>query len=124
MAKRLGKAESLNFVFTTTKDPEYVMSYFVRDLQLRETKVTRNANSLDIDSAYLSGVVGLVVFLLAATLILAPLAIGLRKTDESRTKLRITASPTHEGSSVIVTGTLLSSLMPSIQTAFSTLQMS
>jgi hypothetical protein len=124
VAKRLGKAESLYFVFTTTKDPEYVMSYFVRDLKLRETKVTRNENSLDIDSAYLSGVVGLVVFLLAATLILAPLAIGLRKAAESRTKLRITASPTQEGSSVIVTGTLLSSLMPSIQTAFSTLQMS
>lgn len=124
MAEKWGKDQALNFVFTTTQDPEYVLSYFMRDLRHKDTKIVRHANSLDIQTKFLSGPAGVVVMLLAMTLILIPVAIAFSKTASTKTHLRITVSPTQEGSSVIVAGNILTSLVPTIQNAYTTLQMS
>ena len=124
MAEKWGKDQALNFVFTTVHNPEYVLSYFMRDLTRRDTKVVRHANSLDIQTKYLSGPAGVIVMLLAMTLILIPVAFAFSKAAATKTHLRITVSPTPEGSSVIVAGTILSSLVPTVQNAYTTLQMS
>jgi hypothetical protein len=124
MAEKWGKDQAFNFVFATTHDPEYVLSYFMRDLTGKDTKIVRHANGLDIQAKFLSGPAGVIVMLLAMTLILIPVALVFSKVAATKTHLRITASPTQDGSSVIVAGTILSSLVPTLQNAYTTLHMS
>ena len=124
MAEKWGKDQVFNFVFTTTHDPEYVLSYFMRDLKRKDTKVVRHANGLDIQTKFLSGPAGVIVMLLTMTIILIPVALACSKTLATKTHLRITATPSKEGSSVIGAGNIVNSMVPTIQNAFSTLQMS
>lgn len=124
MAEKWGKDQTFNFVFTTRHDPEFVLSYFMRDLKRKDTKIVRHANGLDIQTKFLSGPAGIIVMLLAMTLILIPVAIAFSKSIATKTHLRITASPSQEGSSVIVAGNIVNSMAPVIQNAYTTLQMS
>ena len=107
MAEKWGKDQVFNFVFTTTRDPEYVLSYFMRDLKRKDTKIVRYENGLDIQTKFLTGPAGVIVMLLAMTIILIPVALTLSKTIATKTHLRITATPSKEGSSVIVAGNIV-----------------